>query len=331
MTAINQTPLRPLSAKPLAVMQHVGTGALLDCLPVPFFAVAADGSILLSNQTWELEPDCNGGNRAVPTTLLDWVASGDHTQVETLLHQIFHRGDANCDAHLIFQGGAPVPHFLVGHTAQHEGVSCAMIICVDITTRIQAESRNRYLATHDALTGLSNRAMLHDSLARASCLAKRQERPIAVLFLDLDDFKPINDRAGHAVGDVVLCAVARRLEQAVRDSDSVFRYGGDEFVIVLRTVSNEQGAETVAQKIAAAITRPISHEGVEYQVGVSIGIAMYPAAAISVKQLIAIADAAMYKAKRAGKGRVEFGGHRPCTQPILLLDAHATHPQHMPA
>ena len=142
--------------------------------------------------------------------------------------------------------------------------------------RKQAEVRLRSLAQHDPLTGLANRALFEDRLDRAIARAKRSRTPLALIFLDLDRFKLINDTLGHDVGDGLLSAVGERLLDCVRESDTVARLGGDEFTVVLEDVKHTQGAVTVAEKILEAIEQPFSIDGSEIHTTTSVGIAMYP-------------------------------------------------------
>jgi diguanylate cyclase (GGDEF)-like protein/PAS domain S-box-containing protein len=151
-----------------------------------------------------------------------------------------------------------------------------MGISHNITERKQAELRVRYMALHDALTGLPNRILLGDRLAQAIALARRNQKSVGVLMLDLDHFKDVNDSFGHYVGDRLLEAVSNRLQAGLRDSDIVARLGGDEFVIGVPMVADNQGVETVAQKVLSTLGEPFRIEGHELQVSASIGISVYP-------------------------------------------------------
>ncbi len=176
----------------------------------------------------------------------------------------------------------------------------------DVTERHNAEARFAHLAHHDALTGLPNRILLHDRLAQSIQHADRKNQMFALLFLDLDGFKAINDRLGHEAGDELLRAVAKRLGECVRGSDSVARFGGDEFVVVLEQVSHPADASHVAQKIIDELARPIQLGRDEQCIGVSIGIALYPDDAITPDTLLNRADAAMYAAKSGQRNTYRF-------------------------
>jgi diguanylate cyclase (GGDEF)-like protein len=162
------------------------------------------------------------------------------------------------------------------------------------------------LANHDGLTGLPNRLLLAELLERAIQRSKRQKTLLAVLFMDLDNFKPINDTFGHQEGDRALVEVAHRIKGALRASDVIARVGGDEFVVLLMDMDNEEGARLVAEKIIKTLEHPLYIEGQLCQLGVSIGIALYPHDGGSGDELIRHADEAMYRIKRAGKNGYTF-------------------------
>jgi len=176
----------------------------------------------------------------------------------------------------------------------------------DITERKQAEARIRYLALHDALTGLPNRVLLQECLSQAMVMARRHQRGVATLMLDLDHFKNINDSLGHHVGDHLLEAVALRLRACVRESDIAARLGGDEFVIALPEAGNDIDAAEVAQKVLVALHQPFQIDGHELHVGASIGISRYPADGDDPGTLLRAADSAMYRAKNDGRGTYRF-------------------------
>jgi diguanylate cyclase (GGDEF)-like protein/PAS domain S-box-containing protein len=174
--------------------------------------------------------------------------------------------------------------------------------------RKKSETRLQYLAQHDQLTDLPNRELFHDRLRTALARARRDGQRLAVLYLDLDQFKPVNDNHGHDVGDLLLREVAARISQCVRDSDTVGRIGGDEFVVLLNGISLPEHAGAVATKIRAAVDRPFELAGRLLQVSASIGAAIYPDHAEDDKQLLRLADDAMYGAKRQGGNRVLMSG-----------------------
>ncbi|EGJ09361.1 diguanylate cyclase with PAS/PAC and GAF sensors [Rubrivivax benzoatilyticus JA2 = ATCC BAA-35] len=178
--------------------------------------------------------------------------------------------------------------------------------------RKQSQLRLLHVAQHDALTGLPNRSLVRDRVATALARARRDGAGLALLYLDLDQFKPVNDRCGHAVGDGLLQQVAQRLKHCVRASDTVGRMAGDEFVVLLSHLHAPDDAPGVAEKIRQALCRPFEVAGHTVLVSPSIGLVGYPAHGEDADQLVQRADEAMYAAKRAGGNRVcVAGGGRP--------------------
>lgn len=186
----------------------------------------------------------------------------------------------------------------------------------DVTDRLRIEKELRdsqshlyRLAHHDTLTGLPNRLLFRDRLTQAISKAERNRTGVAVLFLDLDHFKQINDTLGHDVGDDLLVEVAARLQRQCRQSDTVARLGGDEFVFVLEAVANRKDAAVVAEKIMAAVTEPISVKGHELHVTTSIGVALYPEDSTDLDGVIKCADIALYAAKEIGRSNFQMYRH----------------------
>jgi diguanylate cyclase (GGDEF)-like protein len=167
----------------------------------------------------------------------------------------------------------------------------------------------------DALTSLPNRMLLLDRFARAIAVARRHRRSLALLFLDLDDFKRINDTFGHAAGDRVLKLVSQRLVSAVRDADTVSRHGGDEFVILLAEVARPSDAALIADKLLAALALPAQLGDHVVRLAASIGIGIYPEDGEDADTLIDRADRAMFRAKRQGRGSFAFHGNLASSEP----------------
>jgi diguanylate cyclase (GGDEF)-like protein/PAS domain S-box-containing protein len=178
--------------------------------------------------------------------------------------------------------------------------------CEDITSRKDSEKRIEYLAYFDTLTGLPNRVTLLDQLPRALALARREERQIALLFIDLDNFKDVNDTQGHDFGDKFLKEVSVRLVSCMRESDTLVRHGGDEFVIILTSITDQQGASAAAQRVQTLFCTPFLIDGQRFYSSASIGIALYPGDGKDVESLLRCADAAMYHAKSEGKSNFQF-------------------------
>lgn len=179
-------------------------------------------------------------------------------------------------------------------------------IVEDITARKQAEERVQYLATHDALTGLPNRAMFCQLVALAIESAKRRNCKVAILYIDLDRFKIINDSMGHDAGDAVLREMASRFRECLRGSDVLARLGGDEFVVLLPEVPGQAQATLVARVLLSAALRPVQIYGQECRVTASIGICVHPNAGQDDQEVIKHADMAMYQAKEQGKNTFQF-------------------------
>lgn len=178
----------------------------------------------------------------------------------------------------------------------------------DVTERMKREEHMRQLAFHDPLTGLPNRSLFKDRVHQALRQARREGLVVAILFMDLDYFKQVNDTLGHQKGDELLLGVARRIREAVREEDTVARIGGDEFTAVLRSVQNRDDVALVASRIIQALTKPFDLGGKNAEIGVSIGAALYPEHSRDADVLMRFADEAMYSAKAAGRGRfVVFG------------------------
>ena len=179
----------------------------------------------------------------------------------------------------------------------------------DTTERKRLERELEDRALHDYLTALPNRALFTDRLTHALRRGRRGGERVALLYVDLDRFKPINDRAGHRVGDELLCEVAKRLQSLVRDSDTVARLGGDEFAVLLETVEGERQALTAAERIVTLVRTPIVVDGEEHQVGASVGIAVSSEETENPEQLVHQADLAMYEAKRRGGFQFRMYSH----------------------
>lgn len=182
----------------------------------------------------------------------------------------------------------------------------AVIVFHDVSAARAMTFQMTYSAQHDVVTNLPNRMLLEDRVSQSIALARRQSKPIVVIFLDLDGFKHINDSLGHATGDRVLQSVSKRLVASVRASDTVSRQGGDEFVILISEISYPQDAATIANKILLALGPPHSIDGQDLHVSASIGLSVYPTDGKDSEILIRNADTAMYHAKEMGRNNFQF-------------------------
>lgn len=180
----------------------------------------------------------------------------------------------------------------------------------DLGKRRQRNRRQQFLAYHDSLTGLINRPRFMEQLEDAMTQSQRDRCLMALLFIDLDYFKEINDHYGHAVGDMLLKAVAKRLRNCVRADDIVARLGGDEFTVIEKQLAQSEPAAQMAEKLVAAISRPYRLANHPLEIGASIGVALYPEDGDTPTQLLEHADAAMYRAKQTGRNRwCRYGRH----------------------
>ena len=177
---------------------------------------------------------------------------------------------------------------------------------LDLTDRKRAEQQMEYQSYHDSLTGLANRRLFQEHLTLALALAQRKRRPVAVLFLDLDNFKVVNDSLGHTLGDTLLREIATRLKGSVREGDVVARVGGDEFTIVLQELEKKEDAASMAQRVLRIIAEPIDIDGQRLYITASVGITVYPEDGEDAETLLKNADNAMYRAKAVGRNCYEM-------------------------
>ncbi|WP_321800714.1 EAL domain-containing protein [Caballeronia sp. J97] len=237
-------------------------------------------------------------------------AQGDERGiVARLVDRIERSGTWNGEAEVRRREGGGYPAWLMVSTVRDKRSSVSHYICtlIDITDRKKSEARIQFLAEHDVLTELPNRALFGTRLEVSIAQAQRAGKRVAVLFIDLDRFKNINDSLGHHVGDGLLRSVSRRLLQAVRSKDTVSRLGGDEFTVILNDVSNASDVmRTIDQRLVALLRQPHDVAGMTLQVSCSVGVALYPDDGADIDTLMQNADAAMYQAKAAGRNLVKF-------------------------
>jgi len=187
----------------------------------------------------------------------------------------------------------------------------------DVSDRERVIKRLEHLANHDGLTGLPNRTLFMDRLRQAMTHAARRESGFTLLLLDLDHFKSVNDRLGHAAGDALLIAVAARLRHSIREEDTVARLGGDEFAIILSDAAILDDALIAVEKISDVLHQPVVIEGQKIPTNASIGVAFYPEDSVGMETLLKFADIAMYRAKRAGGNGYHFHRQRGIYSPIF--------------
>lgn len=224
-----------------------------------------------------------------------------------LLNKMYKKAVQSGDPIHYTTNGEVIGESILSPVYNSDGI-CTHVFSVtrDITERKKLESRLEYMAYHDVLTDLPNRRLLYVNLHHALTAAKAREEMVAVLFLDCDHFKEINDTWGHNIGDIFLKRLAERLKSCVRDGDTVARLGGDEFVVLLTGIHSQQQVEKVATRILHALQTPWVIEEQEFSFTTSIGIALYPASASEADQLLAHADKALYQAKATGRNQFLF-------------------------
>ena len=241
--------------------------------------------------------------------VLECVAPGSADLVRQRLQTPERLQASNADLveiELIRADGATLAVEILARPIEHDGGEAVVVAVRDLSDRKRAEAKIRHLAHHDGLTGLPNRFLFNDRLAQALELAGRGETAVAILCIDLDRFKYVNDLLGHDGGDRLLVLVAERLRATVRGVDTVARLGGDEFAIVQPLAENARAAASLSQRIIENLTEPFQIDGHELEIGASIGIANYPTDGQAGALLLKNADTALYRAKQDGGSRFCF-------------------------
>ena len=234
---------------------------------------------------------------------LDFVAPDQRDRVKSVMAS---GAETTYDSALLHRDGRRIPVEFIVRTLHYQGDTLRMTIVRDIRDRLEAQARIHHLAHHDALTGLPNRATFIDRAELLMAQAATAGRSLALLFIDLDHFKRVNDSLGHPVGDALLQTVAERIARTVRESDLISRFGGDEFVLLLAGAESPAAVMEVAGKLQTAIGEPLPAEAALISVTPSIGIALFPDHGGTPAELIKHADTAMYHAKSGGRARCRF-------------------------
>ena len=282
---------------------------VIDTIPAMISATDQDGRCVFVNayqaEFASAEPAVRVGDDAAAVP-----ASSDRERSRTLDRIVFESGEAlpSFEEEITDRSGR-ARVFLTTKSPlrdQSRRVVSVLTSSLDITERKQAESRLRHMAHHDPLTNLPNRLLLQHRLQRELARGRRGDRAFALHFLDLDRFKGVNDVLGHHLGDRLLQAVAKRLCETVRDTDTVARLGGDEFAILQTDVTRSEDAAVLANNVINALVEPFHCEGQELALTASIGITLSPADASGVDELLRNADLAMYRAKSEGRNAYRF-------------------------
>ncbi|MBK9237167.1 MAG: EAL domain-containing protein [Rhodoferax sp.] len=292
--------------------------AALDSLPGLFYLIDQQGQFLRWNQNFET---VSGYDSAEISRLspLDFFDADEQAPVAAAIERVYEQGEAQVEAWFLTKNRAKIPFLFNGKRCLFDGKPCLMGMGIDITERKRADERIEHLAFYDPLTNLPNRRLLLDRLEQAISSSTRHVRHGALMLLDMDDFKTLNDTLGHDVGDQFLVEVASRLQASVREGDTVARHGGDEFVVILEDLSEGAlavvQAESVAVKILKAVSQPYvldltiadgQNHTRAYHGTSSIGITLFLGSAVSVDELMRRADTAMYQAKAAGRNALRF-------------------------
>ena len=277
--------------------------SLLSDMSQEILIIARDGIIVQVNAAGAR---MLGGSGAplVGRGMLELISPAEHPAV---LRRMSRREAAlnHEEIHLIGPGDTRVPVEFSCSTIDYEGQSATVFAFRDLTDRKRDEARIRHLAHHDALTNLPNRLLLNQRLTDALAEANKSNTTVSLLYLDLDNFKPVNDQLGHSAGDELLTQVADRLQAELRTGDTVARIGGDEFVIVTSFEQPEYAA-SIARRIVDALSQPFDIFSNRVEIGTSIGIAIYPKDGDGQEALLHAADTALYRAKKDERGTVRF-------------------------
>lgn len=297
----SEAQLREKSVLLEATLEHMDQGVA---------KISATGIVELCNrralELLELPEELMAAKPSLMDVLAYLRARGEFEGASQEIRDLLH-SNGGVDQQQVYDRLRPDGSILEVQTVPIKGGG-ALRTFTDVTQRKEAELRIRHVAEHDGLTGLLNRSAFLHALEAAAAGARRPGGGFAVLYLDLDGFKPINDRFGHAVGDQLLIWVAQQLTQVARGDDLVARLGGDEFALLQRGVTDRDSAYRLAERLVHAIGQPTEIESHFIQIGVSVGIVVAPADALDAEELLRKADSAMYLAKASGRGCARIYG-----------------------
>ncbi|NQU59603.1 MAG: sensor domain-containing diguanylate cyclase [Rhodospirillales bacterium] len=273
-----------------------------DTVPAGILVINVDdGSVVFSNRFF-FETLGASGEEVLGASWEDFFVDAEERQA--LMVQFIEQEEVrNFELKLKAADGSVVWGLASLSSIPLENEHLLMFAFIDITQLKEAEAKIQELANRDALTGLPSRRLFSDRIQKAMARAKRAETDMAVLFIDLDGFKAVNDTLGHEAGDEVLKEVSERLRGCIRKPDTAARIGGDEFIIIIEH-QHAEGATTVGQRVVERINKPIKVQGGTADIGASVGIAFYPKDGETEDELMKAADKAMYKVKKGSKGAV---------------------------
>ncbi len=300
-------------------------GGLLLHSKVIALAVIRQGRIVFANPAFHATFKADGDLTGVALT--DLMADADR---DALTEALASAEEAPRHYHGMGRRAADAPFDveLCLENAVLDGESAVIAFAWDVTEQHRSREQLAFLAYRDPLTGLANRALFADCLNHSALFARRHGTMFAVLVMDLDGFKSVNDTHGHDVGDIVLQLVGQRFHDCVREEDTLARIGGDEFALLLPRLSDHRVAALVAQRMIDALQSPLDFGAQAVTIGTSIGIAVWPEHAGSIEAMLVAADMAMYQAKRSGKNRFQWasepsGAEIVSVPPMIWSAAHA--------
>jgi diguanylate cyclase (GGDEF)-like protein/PAS domain S-box-containing protein len=280
--------------------------AIIDSLPGAFYLFDAEGSFLRWNRNFELITEYTHEEVARGRPLDFFGADDEKAVVARHIETAFSEGYMVVEACLRTKGGELIPYYFTGERIELDGKACISGLGIDITEIKRYEQQLERQSNYDALTALVNRNVLKDRIRQAIAVAQRQGGMVTIGFMDLDNFKFINDSLGHTVGDKLLMRVAERLAACLRDEDTVARYGGDEFAFVLIGQHDEATIGMLVERVLRTIDQPFYVDGHKFFVSCSIGLSFYPRDGSDVDTLLKNADVAMYRAKERGRNTFQF-------------------------
>ncbi len=283
---------------------------LAENSPVGIWQISVDGYTLYMNAAMRNIFEVPEDLEALRGVTCDQLVSEENAEAMRQAHETWIQGDlAEIEVRARGRGSGELRYLVVSGAPilSAGGIAQSILVTVtDITARKKVEERAEYLAQHDTVTELPNRALFKDRLQQSVAIARRRDVPMAVLFVDLDNFKDVNDTLGHQAGDDMLRQVAHRLMQCVRETDTAARLGGDEFAIIASELRAIDDVTILARRMLQAMSTPFTIHGQEVHSGASIGVTIFPDDSDNADQLLTYADLALYHAKGAGKGTYQF-------------------------
>jgi len=271
-------------------------------------AIHEDGKFVFMNPMGLQILAAENPGRIIGKAVMDIVHPDFHTSAAERMKQVYEKNSSVpwIEEKFIRLDGNEISVEVAGISFMHQGKRAVQMMFKDITDRKAVEKRLEQLALYDTLTGLPNRTLFFDRITQLLNLAKRNDYVLAILFMDLDKFKVVNDTLGHEAGDALLIEASRRMVSCTRKADTVARMGGDEFIGVCGRIAAPADAAVVAQKILDSLFKPFAIKGQQCHVGASIGISLFPQDGNDVETLLAKADAAMYQVKAGGRSGYKF-------------------------